>query len=99
MGGKRNEEGMAGKKRVDRVRSDSLQGFCAFVGSWWVIGVVGRPQGRYADRQRYWRHPAEDRWENATILGIMRDHDNARDETIRIYGRSARHEDRASRAI
>ena len=45
-GKKRNEEGMAGKKRVDRVRSDSLQGFCAFVGSWWVIGV-----GRAASRQ------------------------------------------------
>ena len=44
MGGKRNEEGMAGKKRVDRVRSDSLQGFCAFVESWWVIRVVGRAQ-------------------------------------------------------
>ncbi len=50
MGGKRNEEGMAGKKRVDRVRSDSLQGFCAFVERWWVIRVVGRVQGRYADR-------------------------------------------------
>lgn len=51
-GEKRKEEGMAGTKEVDRVRSDSLQGFCAF-----VVGdrVVGWPQGRYANRQRYCR--------------------------------------------